>query len=73
MEPQTTLLDQRCDVLRLKHLSLRTEEASVTWVKRVIVFHHQRHPTDMDAPAIRALRTYLAVHGKAATSTHHGA
>jgi len=73
MAPQTTWLDQMRDVLRLTHLSLRTEEASVPWVKRFLLFHHKRHPTDMGAPEIRAFLTHLAVHGKGAASTQHGA
>ncbi len=38
MESNTKLLDQMRDVLRLKHLSLRTEEAYISWVKRFILF-----------------------------------
>lgn len=38
------LLDQVRDVLRLKHYSIRTEEAYVNWIKRYILFHHKRHP-----------------------------
>lgn len=73
MEPKTTWVEQRCDVLRLKHVRLRTEEASVTWVKRCILLHHKRHPTDMGASEIRAFLTPLAVHGKVAASTPNGA
>ena len=73
MEPKTKLLDQMRDMLRLKHMSLRTEEAYVTWVKRFILFHHKRHPTNMGAPEIRAFLTHLAVHGKVAASTQNGA
>ena len=34
MESQPRLLDQMREVLRLKHLSYRTEESYVSWVKR---------------------------------------
>jgi len=73
MEPKIKLLDQMRDVLRLKHMSLRTEEAYVVWVRRFILFHHKRHPTDMGAPEIRAFLTHLAVHGNVAASTQNGA
>jgi len=73
MEPKTKLLDQIRDVLRLKHMSLRTEEAYVAWVKRFILFHHKRHPTDMGAPEIRAFLTHLAVYAQVAASTQNGA
>ena len=73
MEPKTKLLDQMRDVLRLKHMSLRTEEAYVPWAKRFILFHHKRHPADMGAPEIQAFLTHLAVHGHVAASTQNGA
>ncbi len=33
------LLDQVRETARLKHLSLRTEEAYVQWIKRYVLFH----------------------------------
>jgi integron integrase len=36
--PKLKLLDQLREVLRLKHHSLRTEEAYVSWVRRYLVF-----------------------------------
>ena len=41
------LLDQVRDRLRVKHYSLRTEQAYVGWIKRYIIFHHKRHPAEM--------------------------
>jgi len=41
------LLDQVRDRLRLKHYSLRTEQAYVGWIRRYIIFHGKRHPTGM--------------------------
>jgi integron integrase len=72
MEPKPKLLDQMRDVLRLKHMSLRTEKAYVTWAKCFILFHHKRHPKDMGVPEIRTFLTHLAVHGKVAASTQNG-
>ena len=34
MEPKTKLLDQVRDAIRLRHLSLRTEEAYLGWIRR---------------------------------------
>ena len=73
MEVKTKLLDQMCEVLRLKHLSFRTEEAYVGWVRRFILFHDKRHPKEMGAQEIRAFLTHLAVHGKVAASTQNSA
>src|SRR5439155_19098964 len=71
MESKPKLLDQMRHVLRLKHLSIRTEKAYVQWAKRFILFHHKRHPADMGAPEIRAFLIHLAVEGQIAASTHN--
>src|SRR3989338_5424063 len=63
------LLDQLRAALRLKHYSLRTEEAYVDWVRRFILFHHKRHPADIAEPEISAFLTHLAVDGRVAAST----
>jgi len=41
------LLDQVRDTIRLKHYSLRTEQAYSDWIRRFILFHNKRHPRDM--------------------------
>jgi integron integrase len=73
MESQPRLLDQMREVLRLKHLSFRTEEAYIGWVKRFILFHDKRHPKDMGAAEIRAFLSYLTTHEHVAASTQNGA
>ena len=70
---KSRLLEQMREVIRLKHLSIRTEEAYLSWVKRFILFHDKRHPKDMGAPEIRAFLTRLAVQDKVAASTQNGA
>jgi len=47
MPPEKRLLDQVRDLLRVKHYSLRTEQAYVDWIKRFILFHNKRHPREM--------------------------
>lgn len=42
MHAKSKLLDQVRTVLRLKHLSFRTEEAYVGWIRRFILFHDKR-------------------------------
>lgn len=41
------LLDQVRDALRVRHYSLRTEEAYLHWIRRFILFHGERHPCEM--------------------------
>jgi integron integrase len=67
------LLDQVRDAVRLKHYSIRTEEAYVNWIKRYIVFHNKRHPAEMGAPEIEAFLTHLAVKETVAASTQNQA
>jgi hypothetical protein len=44
------LLDQMRDIIRVKHYSIRTEQAYVGWARRYILFHDKRHPREMGAP-----------------------
>lgn len=67
------LLDQVRDKLRVKHYSIRTEQAYVDWIKRYIFFHDKRHPQNMGAQDIEAFLTHLAVAGKVAASTQNQA
>jgi site-specific recombinase XerD len=67
------LLDQVRDAIRLKHYSIRTEEAYVAWIRRFILFHDKRHPAEMGAPEIQAFLTHLAVEGHVAASTQNQA
>lgn len=67
------LLDQVRDKIRFKHYSIRTEQAYVDWIRRFILFHNKRHPTEMGAPEVEAFLTHLAVTGKVAASTQNQA
>ena len=42
-------LDRVRHKIRLKHYSIRTEKAYVSWIRRYIYFHNKRHPREMDA------------------------
>ena len=67
------LLDQVRDKIRLKHYSIRTEQAYVDWIKRFILFQHKRHPAEMGAAEAEAFLTHLAVAGKVAAATQNQA
>lgn len=54
---------------RMRHLSIRTEQAYVQWIRRFIVFHHKRHPREMGETEIRAFISHLAVEGSVTAST----
>jgi Phage integrase, N-terminal SAM-like domain len=42
--PPPKLLDQVRSRLRVKHYRIRTEQAYVDWIKRLIRYHGKRHP-----------------------------
>jgi integron integrase len=63
------LLDQLRDRLRLRHYSIRTEQAYVQWVKRYILFHGKRHPSELGKAEAEAFLTSLAVQRNVAAST----
>ena len=46
--------------IRVKHYSIRTEEAYVDWIKRYIRFHEKRHPREMSATHVERFLSYLA-------------
>ena len=58
-------------VLRLKHMSIRTEDTYVHWVRRFILFHHKRHPQEMEALEMRAFLAHLALHDQEAALTQN--
>lgn len=63
------LLDQVRSILRLKHYSIRTEQAYLHWIKRFILFHSKRHPSDMAEPEVTAFLSHLAVDKIVSSST----
>jgi integron integrase len=60
-------------LIRVKHLSYRTEEAYINWIRRFILFHDKRHPEKMGADEVRAFLTHLAVEENVAASTQNQA
>jgi len=67
------LLELVRDAIRLKHYSIRTEQAYVDWIKRFILFHHKRHPAEMAETEVTAFLTHLARVGNVAASTQNQA
>lgn len=51
---ESRVLDQVCEVIRLRHYSIRTEQAYLQWISRFILFHHKRHPREMGATEVTA-------------------
>ncbi|PWB59014.1 MAG: integron integrase [Nitrosomonadales bacterium] len=67
------LLDQVRGKIRLKHYSIRTEQAYLDWIKRFICHFGKRHPNEMGAREVEVFLTWLAVEGRVAVSTQNQA
>jgi integron integrase len=67
------LLDQARSIMRMQHKSLRTERAYVGWIRRFILFHGKRHPSELGACEVRAFLSHLATEGNVAASTQNQA
>jgi len=67
------LLDQVRAAIRLKHYSLRTEQAYLEWIKRYIGFHHNRHPSALGSADVVRFLTHLAAERNVAASTQNQA
>ena len=50
------LLDRLRHACRVRHYSIRTEDAYHDWAKRFILFHGKRHPLDMSEPDVNAFK-----------------
>lgn len=70
---QPRLLDRLRDRIRLKHYSIRTEHAYADWVRRFILFHGKRHPSELGVQEVEAFLTHLAVERRVSASTQNQA
>ncbi len=74
MSSQTPkLLDQVRGILRREHYAIRTENAYVHWIKRFILFHNKRHPSEMGKAEIEVFLTDLAKDQNVTASTQNQA
>ena len=71
--PPPKLLDQVRERIRVKHYSLRTQDAYLHWIRRFIHFHGLRHPREMGAAEVEAFLSHLATAERVAASTQNQA
>ena len=67
------LLDRVKQATRVRHYSLRTEQVYVSWIKKFIRFHNNRHPCEMGELEITRFLTYLATERNVSASTQNQA
>ena len=73
MNVKPKLLDQVRAKIRLKHYSIRTEQACVDWIRPYILFHGKRRPQEMGKPEVEQFLSHLAVERNVAASTQNQA
>lgn len=66
------LLERVAAELRARHYSPRTERAYVAWVRRLVLFHERRHPSELGAAEVERFLNALTARGVSA-STHQQA
>ena len=67
------LLDQVRRQIRLRHYSIRTEQAYLGWIRRFIRANGLRHPRELDGDDVAAFLTELAVKGQVSAATQNQA
>jgi len=70
---QSPFLEEVRSAIRVRHYSIRTEDAYLAWIKRFILFHGKRHPKDMGEVEVGVFLSHLAVQGNVAPSTQNQA
>ncbi len=74
ISPQSPrLLDRLRAAIRVRHYSIRTEEAYVDWARRYVLFHGKRHPKEMGPAELTAFLTHLATERGVSASTQNQA
>lgn len=67
------LLDAVRVVMRMRHLSPRTERSYVGWIRRFVHACGGRHPREVGVAEVRGFLSQLAVRGRVAASTQNQA
>lgn len=60
-------------IIRLRQMSIRTEEAYLSWVRRYVHFHGKKHPAKMCEQEVTQFLTHLAAEKDVAKSTQNQA
>ena len=67
------LLEQVRRQIRLRHYSIRTEQAYLGWIRRFIRANGRRHPRELGGEEVAAFLTELAVEGQVSAATQNQA
>src|SRR5690242_12552734 len=67
------LLEEVRRQIRVRHYSLRTEQAYLAWIRRFLRANGRRHPRELGAGQVEAFLSALATEGKVAAGTQNQA
>jgi integron integrase len=67
------LLDHVRAALRFRHYSLRTEDTYLHWIKRFILFHGKRQPTELGEQEVGQFLSALALEHRVSAATQNQA
>ena len=71
--PPSPFLESLREAIRVRHYSIRTEEAYVGWARRFILFHGKRRPKDMAEAVVAAFLSHLALDREVSPATQNQA
>lgn len=71
--PGSKLLNSVRVELRSNHYSNKTEQSYIGWIKRFVLFHNKKHPSEMGKEEIKKFIDYLAVKENVTSSTQNQA
>jgi integron integrase len=71
--PAPRLLEQVRELIRIRHYSIRTEQAYLQWIRRFILFHRKKHPREMGGAEVTAFLSHLAIGRNVSASTQNQA
>jgi integron integrase len=67
--PEPRLLDLVSDACRARRFSPRTIEAYCGWIRRFVLFHGKRHPSELSSDDVVTFLTHIATRGNVSRST----
>ena len=67
------LMERIRDEIRLRHFSIRNEQAYIHWIIKFINYHGKTYPGDMAEKEVKQFLTHLAVDRLVSASTQHQA
>jgi len=66
---KSPFLEKIRHLMQAQHYAIRTEQAYVDWIRRFILYHDKRHPTEMGEIEVSAFLTHLSVNRNVAPAT----